>query len=175
MGRYGQQFTTVTHLNADVHLPLPKTMNIEWVSDGLRIQGWLLHPANYDTTKRFKAVVAGAGAADWLSYYGQNSIDKWMMPYFGASPYDDPAAYAKSSAMTSIKQTKTPALILVGERDGEAPAPQSFQFWHALKELNIPTQLVVYPNEGHSFYKPEDLIDVTFRTVAWFNKYMPVK
>jgi dipeptidyl aminopeptidase/acylaminoacyl peptidase len=126
-------------------------------------------------TSRFKAVVAGAGASDWLSYYGQNSIDKWMMSYFGASPYDDPAAYAKSSAMTYIKQTKTPALILVGERDGEAPAPQSFQYWHALKELNVPTQLVVYPDEGHSFYKSENLIDVTFRTIKWFNKYMPVK
>lgn len=126
-------------------------------------------------TNRFKAVVAGAGAADWLSYYGQNAIDKWMMPYFGVSPYDNPAAYAKSSAMTYIKHARTPALILVGERDGEAPAPQSFQYWHALKELNVPTQLIVYPDEGHSFYKPENTKDVTLKTIEWFNKHMPVK
>ena len=42
-------------------------------------------------TNRFKAGVAGAGIADWLSYYGENGIDEWMLPYFGASVYDDPA------------------------------------------------------------------------------------
>jgi dipeptidyl aminopeptidase/acylaminoacyl peptidase len=123
-------------------------------------------------TNRFRAAVAGAGAADWQSYYGQNSIDKWMLSYFGASPYDDPAAYARSSAMTYIKNAKTPILILVGERDGEAPPPQSFQFWHALKELKVPTQLMVYPDEGHSFEKFENMIDVSVRTIEWFNTFM---
>lgn len=123
-------------------------------------------------TSKFKAAVAGAGAADWLSYYGQNRIDKWMASYFGASPYDDPAAYRKCSAMTYIKNAKTPTLVLVGERDGEAPAPQSFQFWHALKELNVPTQLMVYADEGHAFEKFEDMIDVSVRTIEWFDKYL---
>lgn len=126
-------------------------------------------------TKRFAAAVAGAGAADWLSYYGQNAIDKWMRSYFNASPYDDPAAYAKSSAMTYIKNAATPTLVLVGERDGEAPSPQSFQFWHALKELNVPTQLMVYPDEGHSFFKFEDMIDVSARTIEWFDLYLKKK
>ena len=74
-------------------------------------------------TDRFRAAVAGAGAANWQSYYGQNSIDKWMLSYFGASVYDDPAAYARCSAITYIKHAATPTLILVGERDGEAPLP----------------------------------------------------
>lgn len=124
-------------------------------------------------THRFQALVAGAGAADWLSYYGQNSIDQWMKPYFHASPYDDPEAYARVSAMTHIRATQTPTLVLVGERDGEAPPAQSFQFWHALKELRVPTQLVVYADEGHDFWKPEDRVDVTLRTLEWFRQYMP--
>jgi hypothetical protein len=40
--------------------------------------------------------VAGAGLSDWLSYYGVNEIDEWMMPSFGVSVYDDPAVYDKS-------------------------------------------------------------------------------
>ncbi|HXO41483.1 MAG TPA: alpha/beta fold hydrolase, partial [Thermoanaerobaculia bacterium] len=40
-------------------------------------------------TQRFRAAVAGAGIVDWQSYYGQNRIDQWMIPYFGASVYDD--------------------------------------------------------------------------------------
>jgi len=105
-------------------------------------------------TQRFRAAVSGAGLSNWQSYYGENDITQWMVPYFGASVYDDPAVYAKSSPMTFIKHVKTPTLVLVGERDGECPAPQSFEFWRALKTLNVPTQLVVYPDEGHRIAKP---------------------
>ena len=124
-------------------------------------------------TQRFKAAVAGAGISDWLSYYGENSIDQWMIPYFGASVYDDPAVYAKSSAINFIKQAQTPTLVVVGDRDGECPAPQSFEFWHALRDLHVPTQLVVYPNEGHGFVDPAHRRDVMERAVEWFERYMP--
>jgi dipeptidyl aminopeptidase/acylaminoacyl peptidase len=124
-------------------------------------------------TQRFKAAVAGAGISDWKSYYGQNSIDQWMTPYFGASVYKDPAVYAKSSAIDFISQVKTPTLAVVGDRDGECPAPQSFEFWHALRDEHVPTQLVVYPNEGHGFVNPEHRTDVLVRALDWFAKYMP--
>jgi len=123
-------------------------------------------------TGRFKAAVAGAGISDWQSYYGENSIDQWMTPYFGASVYDDPAAYAKSSAINYIKQVKTPTLVVVGDRDGECPAPQSFEFWHALRDEHVPTQLVVYPNEGHGFVDPGHRRDVMYRAVEWFDQYL---
>ncbi len=124
-------------------------------------------------TGRFKAAVAGAGISDWRSYYGENSIDQWMIPYFGASVYDDPAVYAKSSAINYIKQAHTPTLLVVGDRDGECPAPQSFEFWHALRDEHVPTQLVVYPNEGHGFVDPAHRRDVIERTLEWFDRYMP--
>jgi dipeptidyl aminopeptidase/acylaminoacyl peptidase len=124
-------------------------------------------------TQRFKAAVAGAGISDWLSYYGENSIDQWMTPYFGAPVYDDPAVYAKSSAINFIKQARTPTLVVVGDRDGECPAPQSYEFWHALRDLHVPAQLVVYPNEGHGFVDPAHRRDVMDRAVEWFERFMP--
>jgi dipeptidyl aminopeptidase/acylaminoacyl peptidase len=124
-------------------------------------------------THRFRAAVAGAGISDWLSYYGENSIDQWMIPYFGASVYDDPQIYSKSSAINYIKNATTPTLAVVGDRDGECPAPQSFEFWHALHDLHVPTQLVVYPNEGHSFSDPAHRRDVQQRAIDWFARYLP--
>jgi len=126
-------------------------------------------------TNRFRAAVAGAGISNWQSYYGQNSIDQWMVPYFGASVYDDPAVYAKSSAINFIRQVKTPTLVVVGDRDGECPAPQSFEFWHALRAQHVPTKLVVYPNEGHRFASPEHRREVMERALDWFDQYMPEK
>jgi dipeptidyl aminopeptidase/acylaminoacyl peptidase len=123
-------------------------------------------------TNRFKAAVAGAGIANYQSYYGQNSIDQWMIPYFGASVYDDPAVYAKASPITFIKNAKTPTLVVVGERDGECPAPQSYEFWHALKAQGTPTELVVYPGEGHRFRDSAHKRDLMERTVKWLNQYL---
>lgn len=123
-------------------------------------------------TDRFKAAVAGAGLSNWTSYYGENDIDEWMIPFFGASVYDDPAVYAKSDPIRFVKKVKTPTLILVGDRDGEVPAPQSFEWWHALKTLGVPTQFVVYPNEGHAINQPQHQHDMQVRTLDWFDKYL---
>jgi dipeptidyl aminopeptidase/acylaminoacyl peptidase len=123
-------------------------------------------------TDRFKAAVAGAGIVNWQSYYGQNRIDQWMLPFFGASVYDDPAVYARSSPITFIKKARTPTLVLHGDRDSEVPTPQGYEFWHALKSIGTPTELVIYEGEGHGFSKPADQRDVLRRLVAWFDKYL---
>jgi dipeptidyl aminopeptidase/acylaminoacyl peptidase len=123
-------------------------------------------------TDRFKAAVGGAGIANWQSYYGQNGIDQWMLPYFGSSVYDDPAVYARSSPINFVKRVHTPTLLLVGERDAECPAVQSREFWHALRTLNVPTQLVIYPGEGHGIRRPAHRRDVLRRTAAWLDLYL---
>ena len=122
-------------------------------------------------THRFAAAVAGAGLSDWLSYYGVNEIDEWMIPFFGASVYDDPAVYAKSDPMHFVKNVRTPTLILVGDRDGEVPMEQSVEWWHALEAMKVPVKFVVYPNEGHVFVRPADWRDYFVRSLEWFDEW----
>ena len=151
-----------------------KTLPVD--NDRIGITGWSY--GGYMTmwavtqTHRFRAAVSGAGLANWQSYYGQNDIDEWMIPYFGASVYDDPAVYARTAPITFIKNAKTPTLVLVGQYDGECPAPQSREFWYALKTLGVETQLVIYPGEGHVFNQPEHQQDVAERVQAWFDHYL---
>jgi dipeptidyl aminopeptidase/acylaminoacyl peptidase len=123
-------------------------------------------------TNRFKAAAAGAGVANWQSYYGENGIDKWMIPFFGASVYDDPAVYARSAPITFIKNVRTPTFIFVGERDVECPMPQSQEFWHALDTFGVPTSFVVYAGEGHGIRQPAHRKDITKRTVDWYDRYL---
>jgi len=123
-------------------------------------------------SQRFKAAVAGAGIANWISYYGQNGIDQWMVPFFGAAMYEDPAIYRAASPIESIRNAKTPTLMYVGERDVETPAVQSMEFWHGLRAIGTPTALVIYDGEGHAIRKPEHQLDQRKRTVEWFEKYL---
>ncbi len=123
-------------------------------------------------TNRFKAIVAGAGLSDWVSYYGTNGIDQWMLPYFGKTMYQDRKAYEKVSAVYTIEKAKTPTFIYAGERDVEVPPTQSVEFWHALKDQGVPTSLVIYPDAGHCLPQREQAADMASRSVAWFDRYI---
>jgi dipeptidyl aminopeptidase/acylaminoacyl peptidase len=144
--------------------------------DRLGITGWSYggYMAMWAVTQtnRFRASVAGAGISNWLSYYGENKVDQWLIPFMGTSVYDNPEAYAKSSPISFIKQVKTPTLVVVGDSDGECPPPQSYEFWHALKTLGVPTRLVIYPHEGHHFGDAVHSRDMIERSVGWFNQYL---
>ena len=144
----------------------PKKIGIRGHSYG----GYMAMWAESQTT-RFAAVVAGAGLSDWKSYYGLNDIDEWMIPFFGASVYDDPAVYEKSDPLHFVKKVRTPTLILVGDSDGEVPMEQSVEWYHALETMKVPVQLVVYPGEGHLFNRPADARDYTLRTLQWFDRW----
>ena len=123
-------------------------------------------------SQRFKVAAAGAGVADWVAYYGQNGIDQWMIPYFGASAYEDPEIYDRLSPIRSIKAAHTPTFLYVGEHDVECPTEQTREFWHGLREYNVPTSLVIYADEGHHFVKPENVADLNHRLVEWFDHYL---
>ena len=161
----------------DVLAGLDEAERVAPIDDGrVGIYGWSY--GGYMTmwtvtqTNRFKAAVAGAGIANWQSYYGQNKIDQWMVPFFGSSVYDDPAVYERSSPIRFIKNVRTPTLVVVGDSDAECPAPQSYEFWHALKTLGVPTRLVVYEHEGHQFRSPEHQRDRVRRIAEWFDTYL---
>ena len=123
-------------------------------------------------TNRFKAIVAGAGLSNWVSYYGTNGIDQWLLPFFGTSVYDDFKAYEDVSAVYHVKTAHTPTFIYVGERDIEVPPTQSIEWWHALKSQGIDTSLVIYPDAGHCVTRPDQNADVRARSIAWFDKYV---
>ena len=123
-------------------------------------------------SNRFKAAVAGAGIANWVSYYGQNGIDQWMVPFFGATVYDDASVYDRLSPIRYIKAAKTPTFIYVGERDVECPPAQSLEFHHGLDAVGVPNALVIYAGEGHGIREAEHKADLKARTLAWFDKYL---
>jgi len=123
-------------------------------------------------SQRFKAAVAGAGIADWVSYYGENGINQWMVPFFGTTAYKDPAAYDKFSPIRYIAAAKTPTFIYVGERDVECPPDQSLQFHAGLDAMGVTNSLVIYAGEGHGIRDAAHKADLKARTLGWFDKYL---
>ena len=120
-------------------------------------------------TDRFAAAVMGAGISDWRSFHGRSYLNTWdVIHYGGSDPYDPESAHARFSPISYVGNVRTPTLILHGELDWDVPVEQSYQFFRALKERDIETELVVYPREPHGPREYEHLIDIGNRLVGWF-------
>ncbi len=121
-------------------------------------------------TNRFKGVMVGAGLTNMYSMYSTNDLQTTLENYFGAEPWNDEAAYRRASAMMSIKQAKTPTLILHGQQDTRVPIGQAQELYMGLKKNNVPVALVFFPREGHGLSEPRHQLDKIKREYAFFAK-----
>jgi dipeptidyl aminopeptidase/acylaminoacyl peptidase len=85
---------------------------------------------------------------------------------------NDLADFIRMSPMTHVRNARTPALILIGEKDRIDPVGQSRQFHRALGRYGVETELVVYPREPHSIKERAHRIDVMNRVINWMETYL---
>ena len=143
--------------------------------DRLGIAGWSYggYMAEWAVTQTdaFKAAVSGAGMADLISEYG-TEIDPAYDEWFFGTPYEHPEHFLNSSPFISMKNAKTPTLILQGEEDPIDPIGQSQELYRGLKRYGVESELVFYPREPHGFREARHRVDVENRLLAWFDKYL---
>ena len=123
-------------------------------------------------TDRFKAAVMGAGICDFHSFHAQTNIPDWDSRFLAADPTENPQAYRDRSAITYVARVTTPTLIVHGEQDPCVPVNQAYAFSRALRERGVPTELAVYPREGHGFRERDHLRDFHARMVGWYKQYV---
>jgi dipeptidyl aminopeptidase/acylaminoacyl peptidase len=121
---------------------------------------------------RFKAVSVGAGISDWMTYYVNTDIHPFTRRYLKATPWDDPAIYAKTSPITYIKGAKAPTLIQHGELDKRVPIPNAYELYQGLQDQGVPAKLVVYKGFGHGLTKPKANLAAMEHNLEWFDKYV---
>ncbi len=149
-----------------------------WSPDGKRVAigGWsnggYLAAWAVTQTTRFKAAMMGAGISDWHNMHAQTNIADADILLLQADPLENPEVYRKHSPITYAGRVTTPTLILHGENDPAVPVAQAYAFYRALRERNIPVELVVYPREGHGLSERAHLIDGEERLLRWLEKYL---
>ncbi|HLF84150.1 MAG TPA: S9 family peptidase [Blastocatellia bacterium] len=121
-------------------------------------------------TDRFKAIASMMGLYDTRSFYG-GTEELWFPEWdLKGQPWNS-QLFEKLSPSTSVKNFKTPALVISGERDYRIPYTQSLQFFTALQKMNVPSKLIIYSNAGHwpSWY--EMALYYTAH-LEWFHKHL---
>lgn len=149
--------------------------------DRLGISGWsyggILTDYTIASTTRFKVASSGAGVAAPLSLFG---VDQYVNQYVNeiGLPWKDNniEKYLKLSyPFLHADRIKTPTQFMVGEKDFNVPAVGSEQMYQALRTLDVPTELLVYPGQFHGFTQPSFIKDRYERYFVWFDKYLKPK
>jgi dipeptidyl aminopeptidase/acylaminoacyl peptidase len=124
-------------------------------------------------TQRFKAAVVGVGVSNWFSLMGQTPVPLWTVQvHFEEWPYDNPNAFRKNSPIEFVKNVKTPTLWIHGEVDPMIALSQAREFFRALQHYKVPSELVVYPREGHGLREPVHRKNAYARIIAWYDRHL---
>lgn len=124
-------------------------------------------------TDRFKAISAGAGLTNLISFYGTNDAEGVGVEiYLGHPPWENPQQFLDHSALKFIKNAKTPLLIQHGADDIRVPLAQAQEFYFAAIKVGLPVEMVVYPRQGHSIREPQLALAAMEKNLNWFNKWL---
>ena len=126
-------------------------------------------------TDRFRAAMVGAGVTDLFSMTHTSDIPGFLPYYFDGELWDRTDVYLKHSAMSAVKNVKTPTLVIHGENDLRVPISQGQELYRALKRLGVPTEMVVYPRTQHGPQEPKFIQDIGERVIKWFDQYVKQK
>ena len=152
--------------------------------DSLGMMGWSAggHWSNWTlvTTDRFKAISSGAGVANWISLYAQTDVQATREYYLGGDasreaankPWDNFDHWWAESPLRHIKRARTPTLIHFGERDPRIPMPQGLELHMALKQLGVPTELLIYPGQPHGLQEPRYQLVKMMAELGWFERWI---
>lgn len=122
-------------------------------------------------TDRFACLICAGGVYNTVSQYGMSDVKIGMEGDFGGPPWLAAGEYEKWSPHNHAGRMKTPALILCGEKDRRVLYGEGLQLFTALQRQNVPSKLVLFPDEGHSVTRPHNLL-FQFRTVLdWLDRW----
>lgn len=132
-------------------------------------------------TNIFKAAVAGAAVTDIFSWYHtinftKNRSNAWALESqqfrMGTTPFDSPEVYQENSPLANASKISTPLLNWSGKDDQSVNYEQSIELHLALRRLNKPGKLLLYPGQGHILTNNKAQEDLTLRIKEWFDYYL---
>jgi dipeptidyl aminopeptidase/acylaminoacyl peptidase len=95
------------------------------------------------------------GLFDLRSMYGATE-ELWFPEWdLKGQPWNS-ELFQKWSPSNYVQNFKTPCLVISGERDYRVPYTQSLEFYTALQRQDVPSKLIVFPDEGHWILKPQN-------------------
>ncbi len=131
---------------------------------------WILGHPNH-----FKCLVSHDGLFNAVSAYGATE-ELWFNEWeYRGTPWDHPETYQKWSPHQFAKDFKTPTLVIHGQLDYRLDVSQGFDLFTTLQRLNVPSEMLYFPDEGHWVLKPQNS-QLWNKTVSeWVDRWTAAK
>jgi dipeptidyl aminopeptidase/acylaminoacyl peptidase len=144
--------------------------------DRLGVGGWsyggILTNYVIASTDRFKAAISGSGMSNMLGGYGIDQYARTWEAELG-KPWENTDTWLRLSyPFLEAERITTPTLFMCGASDFNVPLAASEQMYQALRSLDVPTQLVIYPEQHHSLTRLSFQRDKLERYVGWYDRYL---
>ena len=127
-------------------------------------------------TDLFRAAVVMAPVGNIETHYGTSDGGYYADPlYMASEPRFDRERARALSPLQHIENSATPVLFLQGKDDERCPKCQSEEmFVSLLRAGDTPSELVLYPGEGHHFLDegaPSCRVDAARRIADWVTRW----
>jgi len=104
----------------------------------------------------FKTLVCHDGSFNLFAMY-LTTEELWFPEWeYGGPFWNNNEQYVKFTCNNHIKNFRTPMLVIHGERDYRLDFSQGLMVFTALRRMNVPAKLVLFPDEGHFVLKPQN-------------------
>jgi dipeptidyl aminopeptidase/acylaminoacyl peptidase len=123
-------------------------------------------------TTRFRAAVTGAGGVENVADWGNDDSTLDDAYFLGGPPWGKPDRYSSEAAIFQIDKVRTPTHMVAGADDIRVPVLESYLLDRALHQLNVPSDLLIFPGEGHGLAKNPWHGKIKVREeLKWLTKY----
>jgi dipeptidyl aminopeptidase/acylaminoacyl peptidase len=126
-------------------------------------------------TTRFKALFTHDGVFNLENMYGATE-ELWFPEWEYGAPYWDKTAmetqYRRWSPHLFADRMRTPHLIVHSELDYRVPLSEGLSLFSALQRQNVPSKLIIFPDEGHWITKPQNQRLWYSEVLDWFDHYL---
>ena len=145
--------------------------------DHMGVGGWsyggILTDYVITQTHRFKGAISGASEVLYVANYGHDHY-QWFWEHELGLPWQDDnrANWERISPFNKAHLITTPTLVMGGEKDWNVPIQNGEQLYQVLRRRGVPTELVVYPGQGHGIAVPSYQKDRYERYLAWYGKWV---
>lgn len=132
------------------------------------------HLANWlaVTTTRYKALISHAGLWDLETQWATSDYNYDRERNVGSPPWEDLPLWRTQSPNRRAGHLRTPVLVSVGERDFRVPMNNALEFWTALQRQQVPSRLIVWPEENHWILRGENSRFFYREVHAWIARWL---
>lgn len=163
---------------ADIHQGIDEALRLYTFIDSTRMAAMGAsyggHMVNWlqGTTTRFKCFVSHAGLINLESQWGTSDIIYHREVGSGGPVWEQGEVWRKQNPARYAAHFKTPVLVTVGENDFRVPINQSIEYWSYLQRLQVPSRLIVFPEENHWIQKGENSRFFYKELHTWLGKHL---